>query len=188
MRVLIGAWPAYGHLLPMVPLIRAGAAGRARGAGDSRGRPGAGGRPARVVAHRSGPTVAESYARMPGEAVISALPPEEQPLFAAKHLFGAGAVDRARDPLELMEAWRPDLVVPFAAADHRPAVQHRRAAPDQRRARPAAGRHHRGRGRHRGRPLLTEPSFTAAARRLQAEIGQLPPATAVLAVLLPAAG
>ncbi|HZB51764.1 MAG TPA: glycosyltransferase [Mycobacteriales bacterium] len=48
---------------------------------------------------------------MPGQATISALPPAEQPLFAAKHLFGAGAVDRARDVLELAGTWRPDLVV-----------------------------------------------------------------------------
>ncbi len=31
--------------------------------------------------------------------------------FAARRLFGAGAVDRARDVLDLAETWRPDLVV-----------------------------------------------------------------------------
>jgi UDP:flavonoid glycosyltransferase YjiC (YdhE family) len=64
-----------------------------------------------VVAHTSGITMAESYARMPGDTMISRMPPEEQSGFAAKHLFGAGGVDRARDLLELMATWRPDLVV-----------------------------------------------------------------------------
>jgi hypothetical protein len=42
---------------------------------------------------------------------VSALPKEEQPRFAARHLFGAGAVDRARDVDDLVRSWRPDLVV-----------------------------------------------------------------------------
>lgn len=111
MRVLVGCWPAYGHLLPMLPLIRA-----AQAAGhEVRVTTGADLAPLLdrlgVERHRSGVTLAESYARMPGEAVISALPPAEQPLLAAQHLFGAGAVDRARDALALMAAWRPDVVV-----------------------------------------------------------------------------
>ena len=111
MRILVGSWPGYGHLLPMVPLVRA-----AQEAGhevlvtsgvdmhpllDQLG----------VPAHRSGVTLAESYQRIPDGAVISRLPPEEQPIFAAQHLFGAGAVDQARDVLALVDGWRPDLVV-----------------------------------------------------------------------------
>jgi UDP:flavonoid glycosyltransferase YjiC (YdhE family) len=61
--------------------------------------------------HVSGVTLAESYARLPGDRMVSEMPPEEQPVFAARHFFGAGAVDRARDVAELMETWRPDLVV-----------------------------------------------------------------------------
>jgi UDP:flavonoid glycosyltransferase YjiC (YdhE family) len=108
-RILFGSWPGYGHLFPMVPLLRA-----AQGAGhevvvssgadlaEVIGRLG-------VTAHRSGVTLAESYARLP--ATVSGLPEVEQPLFAARYLFGAGAVDRARDLQELVRTWRPDLVV-----------------------------------------------------------------------------
>ena len=126
MKVLFGSWPAYGHLLPMVPLIRAaqraGHEVRVTSGADMTaviGRLG-------VTPHRSGVTLAESYARMPEHATVSELPPEEQPGFAARHLFGAGAVDRARDVLDLLRSWRPDLVVhdtlelgtPTAAAGH----------------------------------------------------------------------
>lgn len=111
MKVLFGSWPALGHLLPMLPMIRA-----AQAAGHDvvvttgsdmapvLGRLG-------VRHHTSGVTLAESYARMPGGQKVSELPPEEQPLFAARHLFGAGAADRARDVAALMADWRPDLVV-----------------------------------------------------------------------------
>jgi len=126
MRILFGSWPGYGHLLPMVPLIRAAQQGGhdvvvSSGADMSAliGQLG-------VAAHRSGVTLAESYSRMPDSMTISELPPEEQPGFAARHLFGAGAVDRARDVLDLLHTWRPDLVVhdtlelgsPTAAAMH----------------------------------------------------------------------
>jgi UDP:flavonoid glycosyltransferase YjiC (YdhE family) len=108
MRILFGSWPGYGHLLP---LIRA-----AKLAGDDVvvssgadmaeliGRLG-------VTAHRSGVTLAESYARLPHDTTISELPRDQQAGFAARHLFGAGAVDRARDVLLLIETWRPDLVI-----------------------------------------------------------------------------
>jgi UDP:flavonoid glycosyltransferase YjiC (YdhE family) len=126
MRILFGSWPGYGHLLPMVPLIRAAQQGGhevvvSSGAdmSDLIGQLG-------VVAHRSGVTLAESYDRMPDHATISELPAEQQPAFAARHLFGAGAVDRAHDLLDLLDGWRPDLVVhdtlelgsPTAAIQH----------------------------------------------------------------------
>jgi len=110
-RILFASWPAYGHLLPMVPLLRAAQHGGhdvavSSGADMSAliGRLG-------VAAHRSGVTLAESYERMPDHSTISALPAEQQPGFAARHLFGAGAVDRARSVLDLVPAWRPDLIV-----------------------------------------------------------------------------
>ena len=111
MRILFASWPGYGHLLPMVALIRAAQ----RGAHEvvvSSGRD-----MSEVIArlgvgvHSSGITLAESYARMPGEAMISQMPPEEQSGFAARHLFGAGAMDRARDLVDLVETWPPDLIV-----------------------------------------------------------------------------
>lgn len=110
MKVLFGSWPAYGHLLPMLPLIRA-----AQRAGHevvvSSGEDMAELlRRLGIASHRSGPTLAESYARLPGEA-ISTLPADEQQVVAARDLFGAGAVDRARDLRPFLAEWRPDLVV-----------------------------------------------------------------------------
>ena len=111
MKILFVSWPGYGHLLPMVPLIRAAQRGGhdvlVSSGSDMAVLIGQLG----LEAHRSGLTAADGYARLPSGAVISQLPPEEQATFAARHLFGAGAVDRARDLLELFETWRPDLVV-----------------------------------------------------------------------------
>src|SRR4029453_6361431 len=111
MRILFGSWPGYGHLLPMVPLIRAAQQGGhevvvSSGAdmSDLIGQLGA-------AAHRSGVTLAESYDRMPDHATISELPADQQPAFAARHLFGAGAVDRAHDLFELLQGGRPGLTV-----------------------------------------------------------------------------
>lgn len=110
-RVLVTSWPGYGHLLPMVPLIRAAqAAGHevvvSSGADMSRLIGDLG-----VPAHRSGVTLAESYARLPDQVQISSLPVEQQMAVAARNFFGAGAVDRGRDLQELIADWRPDLVV-----------------------------------------------------------------------------
>jgi UDP:flavonoid glycosyltransferase YjiC (YdhE family) len=111
MKLLVGSWPAYGHLLPMLPMVRAAqAAGHDVVVSTGADMAGLLGR-LRIRHHVSGVTLAESYARMPGEQQVSEMPPEEQPVFAARHLFGAGARDRARDVAELMDTWRPDLVV-----------------------------------------------------------------------------
>jgi UDP:flavonoid glycosyltransferase YjiC (YdhE family) len=111
MKLLVGCWPAYGHLLPMLPLVRA--AQRAghdvvvtTGADLAPVLDGLG-----VPDHASGLTLADSYARLPDYTTISSLPPEEQAGFAARYLFGAGAVDRARDLAGFVDEWRPDLVV-----------------------------------------------------------------------------
>ena len=47
MRVLVGSWPAYGHLLPMLPLVRAAQRAGHDVVGDLRRRPRAVARPAR---------------------------------------------------------------------------------------------------------------------------------------------
>lgn len=109
MRLLVVSWPGYGHLLPMVPLIRAA---RARGAevvvstgadlGPAAERLG-------VRVHQSGLTLAESYARVP--ARLGALSPAQEVDVAARHFFGGCAVDRGRDVAALIERWRPDLLV-----------------------------------------------------------------------------
>jgi hypothetical protein len=110
-RILFASWPGYGHLLPMLPLIRAAQRGGHDVVVSSGGDMSEVIARLGVVVHTSGITLAESYARMPGDTMISQLPPAEQAGFAARHLFGAGAVDRARDLLDLVETWRPDLVV-----------------------------------------------------------------------------
>lgn len=111
MRILFSAWPGYGHLLPMLALVRA-----AQRAGheavistgpdmvpyaSSLG----------VVTVAAGPSAAESYARLPGDVMISRLPAAEQNAFAARHLFGAAAAARARDFAAFWSSWKPDLVV-----------------------------------------------------------------------------
>ncbi|MEU7818680.1 glycosyltransferase [Pseudonocardia sp. NPDC049154] len=110
MRILVASWPGFGHLLPMVPLIRAAQRAGAEivvstGAdlAPTAARLG-------VRVHRSGATLAESFARLNG-VTFGDLPPDERPLVAARHFFGAGAVDRARDIGVLLDGWRPDLVV-----------------------------------------------------------------------------
>ena len=111
MKTLFVAWPGYGHLFPMVPLIRAAQRGGhdvvVSSGADMSGPIGRLG----VTVHRSGVTAGEGYARLPSRTPISELPPREQVELGARHLFGAGAVDRARDIVELMQTWRPDLVV-----------------------------------------------------------------------------
>src|SRR5213592_161709 len=112
MRILFASWPGYGHLLPMLPLIRAAQRGGHEVVVSSGADMSAMLSRFGLTAHHSGVTLAESYERLPGDSqTVSALPAEEQPAFAARHLFGAGAVDRARDVLDLLGTWRPDLVV-----------------------------------------------------------------------------
>jgi UDP:flavonoid glycosyltransferase YjiC (YdhE family) len=110
-RIAFVSWPGYGHLLPMVPLLRA--AQRAGhevvvSSGADLAEVAAG---LHVPFRPSGLTAGEGYARLPDVGPIDALPEAEQITFAARNLFGPGAIDRARDLAELMETWRPDLVV-----------------------------------------------------------------------------
>lgn len=111
MKILFSAWPGYGHLLPMVPLVRA-----AQRAGHEAVittgpdlEPFASSLGVRAVA--AGPSAAESYSHLPGDVMISRLPAAEQNAFAAKHLFGAAAAARARDLALFSSQWKPDLVV-----------------------------------------------------------------------------
>lgn len=111
MKILFSAWPGYGHLLPMVQLVRA-----AQRAGHevviSTGPdlvPYASSLGVRSVP--AGPSAAKAYARLPDNVMISRLPAAEQNAFAAEHLFGAAGAERARDLAVFASTWKPDLVV-----------------------------------------------------------------------------
>ncbi len=111
MRILFASWPAHGHLLPMVPLIRAAQrAGHeivvSSGADLQSTIRGLG-----LDSHISGWTLADSYAGLPGRVTVGEMGRDEQIVFAARHLFGARAVNRANDLLPFVRDWRPDLIV-----------------------------------------------------------------------------
>lgn len=118
MKILFSSWPAYGHLLPMVPMIRAAleqghevlvASGTdVQPLLADRGLPG-------VVA---GPTLAQAYAaaaeanRRAGlTEQFNRMDPQQVAAASARHLFGAAGARRARDLRPLIDDWRPDLVV-----------------------------------------------------------------------------
>ena len=119
MRVLFSSWPAYGHLLPMIPLARA-----ALRAGHEV-RFASGSDVTRLVEQRgfpalvAGPTLAESYAAADaamaehagGARSFSEMTPQQEMELAARYLFGAGAVLRGRDLLGHIESWRPDVLI-----------------------------------------------------------------------------
>ncbi len=112
MKILFTSWPALGHVLPMLPLARAAQAAGHEVVISS----GADLAPViercGFVAHGSGPTLAESYASIAANwPKLSDLPPEEEQRIASRLLFGAGAVQRARDLLPFDAQWQPDLVV-----------------------------------------------------------------------------
>lgn len=118
MRILFSGWPAYGHLLPMVPLARAAVDGGhdvlvVSGA-DVRDLVERHGLPVGVA----GPTLAQAYAaaaeanRAAGLAAeFGRMDPEQQALAAARHFFGSAALRRVPELLELIGRWRPDLIV-----------------------------------------------------------------------------
>ncbi|HEY5882836.1 MAG TPA: glycosyltransferase [Nakamurella sp.] len=118
MKILFSGWPAYGHLLPMVPLARAAVDGGhdvlvVSGA-DVRALIERHGLPAAVA----GPTLAEAYAaaaeanRAAGlDTEFGRMGPEQQALAAARHFFGAAALRRVPELFELIGRWRPDLIV-----------------------------------------------------------------------------
>ena len=112
MRILFSSWPGYGHLFPMVPLVRAAERAGHEVLVSSGSDLAAATERLGVPFRSSGLTAAEGYAGVPdiGHS-IDALPDEEKTAFAARHLFGPGALARARDLGEVLDEWRPDLVV-----------------------------------------------------------------------------
>jgi UDP:flavonoid glycosyltransferase YjiC (YdhE family) len=110
-KVLFSAWPGYGHLLPMVPLARAAQraghqvlvttgpdlADVTRGSG--------------LDFRPTGMTADEVHDQAPTDVSVTALPAAEQVAFAARYVFGPGALSRAIDLLDIVPAWQPDLIV-----------------------------------------------------------------------------
>ena len=112
MRLLFTASPAYGHLLPLLPMVRAAmAAGHdvrlATGpdlVGPMRARA--------VPAYGVGPTWGEIVAERDEEARRSkAGDVDAQRLVSASVLFGRAAARRLPGLLDLAARWRPDVVV-----------------------------------------------------------------------------
>jgi UDP:flavonoid glycosyltransferase YjiC (YdhE family) len=135
-KILFSSWPAYGHLLPMLPLARAAVrAGHqvivSSGADmtdiiERRG----------FAAHRAGPTLDEAYAvvaakttEATGGPLLSALTPQQEMALSAKWFFGAAGVTRANDLAELFTEWQPDLVVHDVLEIGSPAVAEQRGVP-----------------------------------------------------------
>lgn len=118
--MLFSSWPAYGHLLPMLPLIRAAVAAghevRVASGADLTDLIVARGLTAEVV----GPTLEQAYqsaaesVRQAGSTTISEVErsdPQHAATLAARAFFGAAAVRRARDLLAGFDRWRPELIV-----------------------------------------------------------------------------
>src|SRR3954452_9529060 len=103
-KVLFSAWPGYGHLLPMVPLARAAQraghrvlvttgpdlADLTRGFG--------------LDFRPTGMTAEEVYAAVPTDVSVASLPPEQKVAFAARYMFGPGALSREIDLLDIVPA------------------------------------------------------------------------------------
>src|SRR5690349_14182524 len=112
MRVLVSTWPAHGHLLALLPLIRAAqraghdvvVASGAEGAAEARRRG--------LATWDVGPSRAEADAafrdRVPD---LGAVPAERRMATVISGMFGAAAFSRAANLVPRAEKWKPDLVV-----------------------------------------------------------------------------
>jgi UDP:flavonoid glycosyltransferase YjiC (YdhE family) len=110
-RVLFTSCPAYGHVLPMLPLIRA-----AERAGHDV-RVATGPDLKRPLTSRGlqvdavGPTWADVWSTHQTIWARSDLPEEQKMMDGVVALFGTPALARLADLVELTRAWRPDLVI-----------------------------------------------------------------------------
>jgi UDP:flavonoid glycosyltransferase YjiC (YdhE family) len=108
MRVLVSTWPAHGHLLPLLPMIRAAqraghevvVASGAEGVAEAARRG--------IATWDVGPSRAEADAAFPG---VGDVPPEQRMAAVISGMFGAAAFIRARNLVPRAEQWRPDLVL-----------------------------------------------------------------------------
>jgi UDP:flavonoid glycosyltransferase YjiC (YdhE family) len=112
MRVLFSTWPAHGHLLPLLPLIRAAqraghevvVASGAEGVAEAARRG--------IDTWDVGPSRAEADAAFRAGGVDpTTLPPDRRIPAMISGMFGAAAFRRADELVPRAERWRPDLVV-----------------------------------------------------------------------------
>jgi len=112
MRVLVSTWPAHGHLLPLLPLIRAAeraghevvVASGAEGVAEARRRG--------LTTWEIGPSRAEADAAFQARGInLGALPPPQRIPTVIAEMFGAAAFRRAQELVPRAEKWGPDLVV-----------------------------------------------------------------------------
>jgi UDP:flavonoid glycosyltransferase YjiC (YdhE family) len=110
-QVLFTSCPAYGHVLPMLPLIRAAE----RAGHDVRVATGpdlAGPLAARgLEVHPVGPAFATSWAAHEAVWADPGMPEEQKMMDGAVALFGTPALARLADLIVMAQGWRPDLVV-----------------------------------------------------------------------------
>jgi len=110
-RVLFTSCPAYGHVLPMLPLVRAAE----RAGHDVRVATGpdlVGTLTARGLdVHAVGPRWATSWSAHEAVWADPGTPEEQKMMDGVVALFGTPALARLADLLALAESWRPDLVV-----------------------------------------------------------------------------
>jgi UDP:flavonoid glycosyltransferase YjiC (YdhE family) len=110
-RVLFTSCPAYGHLLPMLPLVRAAA----RAGHDVRVATGPDLvgplAPRGLDVHPAGPTFAEAWSAHERIWADPDTPDEQKMMAGVVALFGTPALARLADLAALAERWRPDLVV-----------------------------------------------------------------------------
>jgi UDP:flavonoid glycosyltransferase YjiC (YdhE family) len=110
-RVLFTSCPAYGHALPMLPLIRAAE----RAAHDVRiatgpdllGPLASRGLDVRAV----GPTFGESWSAHEAVWADPGLPEEQKMMDGVVALFGTPALARLADLVAMAQEWRPDIIV-----------------------------------------------------------------------------
>ena len=110
-RVLFTSCPAYGHVLPMLPLVRAavraGHEVRVATGPDLVGPLASRG----LDVHAVGPAWATSWSAHEGVWADPGLPEEQKRTDGLVVLFGKPALSRLADLIVMAQRWRPDLVV-----------------------------------------------------------------------------
>jgi UDP:flavonoid glycosyltransferase YjiC (YdhE family) len=110
-RVLFTACPAYGHVLPMLPLIRAAA----RAGHDVRIATGpdlTGPLAARHLdVHAVGPTWESAWTAHEAVWADPSVPDEQRMMQGVVVLFGVPALARLDDLLAMTSQWRPDIII-----------------------------------------------------------------------------